>query len=120
QEAVGHLHQDACPIARVRFATARAAMVEVSENLECVRDDRVGFSAFDVNHETDPASVMFESGIVKASSARGATTGLRGSVWLGGAIAHLSGCDGNRSRSLSVGLLLKGQGGATVHSENLH
>jgi len=95
-------------------------MVEITENLKRVRDDRVRFSAFDMNDETDPASVMFESGIVKASSARGATTGLRRTVWLGGAIAHLSGCDGNKSRSLSVGLLLKGLGGATVHSENLH
>ena len=94
-------------------------MIEIAQNLERVRDDGVGFPALDMDDKTDATGVVFEGGIVKAFAARGATAGLRGSVRLGGAIAHLSGCDWNKSRSLSVGLLLKGEDGATVHSENL-
>ena len=61
-----HLHQNARAIARIGLATARAAMVQVAQNLEGLLDDLVGLFSFDVHHETDATGVMFKPRIVQA------------------------------------------------------
>ena len=60
-----HLHQDASAVARVGFAAAGAAVVEVDQDGEGVADDFVGFAAFDVDHKADPAGIVLELRVVK-------------------------------------------------------
>ena len=50
------LNQDACAIAGIGFATASATVIEVQENAERLTNDIVGFSAFDIDEETDTAN----------------------------------------------------------------
>ena len=66
EEGMRHLHQDARSVARIGLATARAAMVQVAENLEGVLDDLMGLFSFDVHHEADATGFMFKPGIVQA------------------------------------------------------
>ena len=60
------MHEDARAVAGVRFATARAAVVEVDQNLERLGDDVVRLPALDVDDEADAARVVLELRIVKA------------------------------------------------------
>ena len=61
-----HLHQDSRSVAGIGLATARAAMVQVAENLEGLLDDLMGLFSFDVHHEADATGFMLEPGIVQA------------------------------------------------------
>jgi len=63
---VGHLHQDPRPVARVRLGTARAAMLEVAQDLERLLDDGMRLFALDVDHKTHAARFMLEAWIVKS------------------------------------------------------
>ncbi len=65
-ERVGHLQQDACAIARIHFAAAGAAVVEVLQYLDCLLEDPVRLVALDVDDETDPASIVLVARIVEA------------------------------------------------------
>ena len=60
------LDEDAGAIASICFTTASTAVVEVEENTQGLTDDIVGFSAFDIDEETDTASFMLELRIVQA------------------------------------------------------
>ena len=65
EEIVRRLHQDARAITRVGFAPTRATMIQIDQNLNGLADDVMGFTALDVDHETDSASFVFERWIVK-------------------------------------------------------
>jgi len=66
QKFVRHLHEDAGAVAGVRLATARAAMVEVHEDLQRVRHQLVGLAPFHVDNETHAAGIVLELRVVKA------------------------------------------------------
>ena len=83
-----HLYEDAGAVAGVDLATARAAVIEVQENLQSLLNDRMGFGALDVGDEPDAARVVLESGIVKALLAGRADSGRLGAAILRIASAH--------------------------------
>jgi hypothetical protein len=66
QKLMGHLQEDAGAIARVGFATARAAVIEVAQDLQRLLHNVMGFAGLDVDQEPDAASVVFKLRIVKA------------------------------------------------------
>ena len=70
QEAVGDLDRDASAVAGVRLGPLRAAMLEVAEGADAHRDDLVGGSPLDVDHERDAACVVLVGGVVQAEGAR--------------------------------------------------
>ena len=75
-----HLHQYARSIARIGLATAGAAVVQITQNLEGLLDDRMRLFAFDVDHEADATGFMFKPGIVKALLGR-QTIGSSGQIF---------------------------------------
>ena len=66
QEGVGDLNQDARAVAGVHLAPARAAVLQVLEDLKRLLKDRVRFAAFDVDDETDAAGVVLVARVVQA------------------------------------------------------
>jgi hypothetical protein len=55
---VGDLDQDAGAVAHQRVGADRAAVVQVLENLQTLRDDRVRLASGDVGDETDAAGIV--------------------------------------------------------------
>ena len=70
EEPIGRLNQDAGAVARVGFAAARAAVLEVDEHLEPALDDGVRSHALDVDDEPDAAGVVFVAGVIQALGLR--------------------------------------------------
>src|SRR5262245_4264241 len=68
QERVGYLNQDTGAIAGVDLGSARAAVLQVGQELQRLVDDGVRAPTFDVDDETDATGVVLERGIVEASS----------------------------------------------------
>ena len=66
EERVGHLEEDAGTVAGVLVAAARAAVLEVPEELQTRFNDAVAFVAVDVRDEADAAGVALERGVVEA------------------------------------------------------
>ena len=66
QQRIRHLDQAAGAVAHQRIGTDRAAMVEVQQDLQALRDHVVRFAALDVRDEADAARVMLVAGIVEA------------------------------------------------------
>jgi len=66
EKLVGHLNQNARPVARIVFATAGAAMPEVDQDRQRIADDRMGLPAFDVDHEADSTGIVLVLRVVKA------------------------------------------------------
>ncbi len=66
QELVRDLHENACAVTGQRIGAHGAAMLEIFEDLEGVRDDGVRFSALQVRDEADAAGVALETGVEKA------------------------------------------------------
>ena len=66
EEGMRYLHQEARTVARVGFAPAGPAMVQVPEHLQRLLNDLVRLLAFDVDHEADAAGFVFEKGIIEA------------------------------------------------------
>ena len=60
QELVRHLDEDAGAIARVGFAAARAAVVQIPKNLEPLLDHRMSLGPLNVGDKTDATRVVFE------------------------------------------------------------
>jgi hypothetical protein len=63
---VRDLYQDTSPIAGVFFTATPATMVEVFENCEGLFHNLVGALAFDMDHKTNAARIVFERRIVQA------------------------------------------------------
>ncbi len=59
------LHQDARAVARVHFAAARAAVVEIRQNRQPLLDDFVGLPAFDVDDKSYATGVVLELRVVE-------------------------------------------------------
>jgi hypothetical protein len=59
-----HLQQDTRAVAGIDFATARAAVFEVEQNLERLLDDGVRLFAFDIDDEADAARFVLEARII--------------------------------------------------------
>src|SRR4029078_6214370 len=66
QEAVRHLHEDAGAVARVLLAAARAAVLEVEQDLHTLLDDRVRLASMRVHDEADAAAVVLVRRIVES------------------------------------------------------
>ena len=66
QERVGNLDQDAGAVALQRIGAGRAAMRQVLEDLQALRDDRVRLLALDVGDEAEAAGVVLVRRIVKS------------------------------------------------------
>ena len=64
-ERVRHLDQDARTIAQQRVCADRAAMIQVFQNLQRLRDDRVTFGAFDMGHKAHTTSIVFLCGVIQ-------------------------------------------------------
>ena len=71
QKAIRHLDQNAGAVARVGFAAARAAVLEVDQHLEPARDDRMRLAAGDVDDESDAAGVVLEGRVVQPGPLQG-------------------------------------------------
>ena len=65
QEHVGQLDQDAGAVALQRIGAGRAAMGEVAEDRERLRDDRMRLLALDVGDEPEAAGVVLVGGVVE-------------------------------------------------------
>ncbi len=77
EEPVGHLDQDARAVAGIHFASARAAMQQVHEQLQCLTDDAVGLLALDVNDKANAAGVVLVPRIVQPLGRDRLVTGRR-------------------------------------------
>ena len=65
-ELVGDLDQDAGAVAHQLVGADRAAVVEVLEDLQALRDDAVRALALDVGDEADAAGIVFVGRVVQA------------------------------------------------------
>ncbi|MGY4466834.1 hypothetical protein ACVWWK_002516 [Bradyrhizobium sp. LB9.1b] len=70
EEGVRDLHQNAGAVTGARIGADGAAVLEVAEDAECVRDDLVGLLALDVGDEADAAGILFQARIVQAYGRR--------------------------------------------------
>jgi hypothetical protein len=70
QEPIRHLQEDAGAVAGVRLAAAGAAVLEIDQDFERARDDRVRSAAGYVNDEADTARVVLERRIIEAGPLR--------------------------------------------------
>ncbi len=71
EELVRDLHQNAGAVAGARVGADRAAMLEVEQDFQRVVDNLVGFAAFDVGDEADPAGILFQRRIVESGGRAG-------------------------------------------------
>jgi len=76
EELVRHLNQDAGTVARLGVAAARAAMLQVFENLDPLLDDLVALRAVHVYDEPNAAGIAFLRRIVHPLCCRIAVVGL--------------------------------------------
>ena len=79
-----HLDENARAVAGVRLATARAAMIEVHQNLQGVADQLVRLFALHVDDKAQAAGVVLELRVVKSLFRRRGNSSLRVPV-----ISHL-------------------------------
>ncbi len=70
EEAVRHLDQNPRAVARVGFAAARAAVLQVDQNLKSTRDNGVRTPAGNIYDEADATGVVLKGWIVQAASLR--------------------------------------------------
>ena len=66
EKTMGHLQQHAGAIARVGFAAAGAAVVEILQDLERLQQNLVGLAAFHVHDKADAAGIVLKLRIVKS------------------------------------------------------
>ncbi len=65
QQQVGNLDQAARAIAHFGIGAHRAAMIQIDKELKALRDDIMGFFAFDIGDESHTAGVMLVGGVIK-------------------------------------------------------
>ena len=70
EEAVGHLREDARAVAGIGLAAARAAVLQVDEDLQRLLHDRVRAAALDVRDEADAARIVFMCRVIETLSRR--------------------------------------------------
>jgi len=69
QEGIGNLDQDAGTVAEQRIVAGGAAMLEILEDLQPLRNDRMALLILDVGDEADAAGVMLVGGVVETLAA---------------------------------------------------
>ena len=84
---VGDLDQDARAVAHQLVGADGAAMVEVLEDLQALRDDRMRALALDVRHEADAAGIVLVRCVVQPARSGGSNVDHRGGLPLG-CLAH--------------------------------
>ena len=70
QQRIGNLNQAACPVTHQRIGADGAAMVEVDQKLQPLRDDIVRFPALDVRDKADATGVVLAGSIIKTLGRR--------------------------------------------------
>ncbi|MGY4598834.1 hypothetical protein ACVWXL_006580 [Bradyrhizobium sp. GM22.5] len=70
EESMRDLHQNAGAVTGARVGADGAAVLEVTEDAERVRDDLVRLLALDVGDEADAAGIFFQARIVQAYGRR--------------------------------------------------
>src|SRR4029450_8936102 len=70
EESVGELDQDARAVALQRVRARRAAVGEVFQDGQALRDDRMRLLPLDVRDETEPARTPLPCRIIEALAAR--------------------------------------------------
>ena len=63
-QRVRDLQQNSGAVAQQRIGAHSAAMIEIGENLECLRDDRVRLPALDVGQEPHTAGIVLVARII--------------------------------------------------------
>ena len=66
QEAMRDLHEDAAAVAHLGIGADGAAVVEVPQDVEALRDDGVRFAVLHIDDEADPAGILLVVRIVEA------------------------------------------------------
>jgi hypothetical protein len=64
------LHQDAGAVTGARVGADGTAVLEIAEDVERVRDDRVGLVALDVGDEADAAGILLQARILETLGRR--------------------------------------------------
>ncbi len=64
EKSVRDLNENAGAVARLGIATAGAAMRQIDEDLQALKDNVVRLFARNVDHESDPAGIVLVRGIV--------------------------------------------------------
>jgi len=64
-QRIGNLDENPRAIAQQRISAHRTAMVELFEDLQRLRNDRVAFLSLDMRNHADAAGVMFVGGVIE-------------------------------------------------------
>ncbi len=64
---MGNLHQHTCSVTSFQIPAYRAAMLQITENLDTLFNNIVRLLAVNSDNESDAACVMLEGGIVEAT-----------------------------------------------------
>ena len=70
EEAVRNLHQDAGAVTGARIGADRAAVFEIAQNVDRIRDDLMRLPALDIGNEADAAGVLLLAYVVQAFRGR--------------------------------------------------
>ena len=81
QERVRHLDEDAGAVAGVDLAAARAAVLQVHQDLQRLLHDGVRLAALDVDDEADAAGVVLVHGVVETLRGAGCRVLGAGCAW---------------------------------------
>jgi hypothetical protein len=63
---MGNLKKDSGPISGIHLSPGCPAVRQIFQDGQRLPDDLMGFAAFNVDHKTDSAGVMLETGIIQS------------------------------------------------------
>ena len=66
EEGVGHLQQNARAITGAGVAPWSAGVEKMIEDLEAFAHNIVRFRSLDIRNKSDPATILFKSGVIKS------------------------------------------------------
>src|SRR6185437_5724685 len=70
KKGMRHLNEDAGPIARIGLAAAGTAVVEVTQDLNGLLQNAVGFTPLHIDDEAHAAGLVFVPGVIKTLLSR--------------------------------------------------
>ena len=65
EEIMRDLRQDPCAIPALLISALAAPVLQILQDLQSIVDNIIRALAADIRHETDPASIMFISGVIQ-------------------------------------------------------
>ena len=65
KEIMRDLRQDPCAIPALLVSALAASVLQILQDLQSIVDNIIRALAADIRHETDPASIMFISGVIQ-------------------------------------------------------